>query len=81
MNRKIIFAIILTTIATIGVFEAFSVGQFFRIRGNFLPDASWTLGKPGRVLFDIGVSNSGFTSGIDTDGYLSGAFWLGNVGW
>jgi len=32
-------------------------------------------------LFDIDPSDADKSAVIDTDGYLSGAFWLGNVGW
>ncbi len=66
-----------------GVFSVFWVGKFFRLRGDFTPISSWSLGYPGRVLFDIasGSTNSGFAPGIDFDGYLSGTFWLGNIGW
>lgn len=81
MNRKIRFAIILILLILLGSVTAFWVGKFFRIRGDFTPDPSWALWKPWRVLFDIGVLNSGATAGIDADGYLSGAFWLGNVWW
>ncbi len=38
-------------------------------------------GHPGKVLFDIDPVDSGSSSTIDTSGYLSGSFWLGNVGW
>ena len=81
MNRKLIFAIILLSVLTCSVFTAFGVGKFFRIRWDFTPNPSWPLGYPGRVLFDIWIANSGAISGIDVDGYLSGAFWLGNVWW
>lgn len=81
MNRKIVFAIIATLLFSIGILSTFGVGKFFRIRWDFIPDTSWALGKPGRVLFDIGPANSGATAGIDVDGYLSWAFWLGNVWW
>lgn len=33
------------------------------------------------MLFDIGTTNSGYTATRDQYGYLSGYFWLGNVGW
>ena len=83
MNRKLIFAIMLIVLTVGGVFNTFWVGKFFRIRGDFTPSLSWSWGYPGRVLFDIatGSTNSGFAPGIDLDGYLSGSFWLGNVGW
>lgn len=81
MNRKIIFAIIIVSLVWISAFDAFSIGKFFRIRGFFVPETTWTGGHPGKVLFDIGASNSALSAGIDVDGYLSGAFWLGNVGW
>jgi hypothetical protein len=32
-------------------------------------------------MFDIGLTYSGYASEIDEAGYLSGFFWLGNVGW
>ena len=81
MNRKIIFAIVLIGVLTLGVFTTFGVGKFFRIKWDFTPNPAWPLGQPGRVLFDIWVSNSGASAWIDVDGYLSGAFWLGNVWW
>jgi hypothetical protein len=81
MNRKILFAIMLIGVLTFGVFTASWVGKFFRIKGDFTPDTSWTLWKPWRVLFDIGAPNSWYQAGIDLDGYLSGSFWLGNVWW
>lgn len=81
MNRKIFFAIIVTIITSCILFSAIGAGSSFRIRGFFTPNDSWTGGHPGKVTFDIGSSNSGFASIIDTDGYLSGYFWLGNVGW
>jgi hypothetical protein len=33
------------------------------------------------VTFEIDAINSGYTSTIDEAGYLSGYYWLGNVGW
>ncbi len=83
MNRKLIFAIMLIVLMGAGIFNTFWVGKFFRLRGDFIPSLSWSWGYPGRVLFDIatGATNSGFAPGIDLDGYLSGSFWLGNVGW
>lgn len=57
------------------------MSNYFRIRGYFIPDDTWPLGHPGIVSFDIGATNSGFAPGIDPDGYLSGSFWLGKVGW
>ncbi len=73
----------LIIILSIGVLSTFWVGKFFRLRGDFTPIWSWSLGYPGRVLFDIasGATNSGYAPGIDLDWYLSGSFWLGNVGW
>jgi hypothetical protein len=65
----------------LGVFTVDWVGKYFRIRWEFTPDPSWPLGHPGKVTFDIGTTNSGYTAWVDIDGYLSGAFWLGNVGW
>jgi hypothetical protein len=70
----------LIILLSLGVLTTFWVGRFFRIRGDFTPNPSWTLGKPGRVLFDIWPSNSLYYAGVDTDGYLTGAFWLWNVG-
>lgn len=81
MNRKILFAIMLLLLVFFGAITAFGVGKFFRIRWDFTPEPTWPLGHPGRVLFDIGAANIADTAGIDIDGYLSGAFWLGNVGW
>jgi hypothetical protein len=42
MNRKIILAISLLFLLGFIVFDASSVGRFFRIRGDFLPDDAWT---------------------------------------
>ncbi len=81
MNRKTFFAIILICICWLFVFNALSLSNYFRIRGYFIPDDTWPLGHPGIVSFDIGATNSGFAPGIDPDGYLSGSFWLGKVGW
>ncbi|GAB0174789.1 MAG: hypothetical protein HHAS10_06680 [Candidatus Altimarinota bacterium] len=81
MNRKLFLSIILIFSFAFLVLNTSSVGRFFRIRGDFLPDNTWNGGHPGRVLFDIGTSNSGYYAGIDVDGKLSGYFWLGNVGW
>ena len=81
MNRKILLAFILLVISWFSILNTDGVGQFFRIRWYFAPDDTWLAGHPGRVAFDIGESNSGHASVINTDGYLSGVFWLGNVGW
>lgn len=81
MNRKIFFAIIAVFFGALVLLEALWAGQYFRIRGFFLPNDSWTGGHPGKVTFDIGDSNSGYAATIDTAWYLSGYFWLGNVGW
>jgi len=81
MNRKIFFAILSVLFVVFFLFEVFGEGQFFRIRGYFIPNESWTGGHPGKVTFDIGETYSGFAAGIDQDGYLSGTFWFGNVGW
>ena len=81
MNRKIFFAIILFFCIGFMSFNVLSMGNFFRIRWVFDPLDSWTGWHPGKILFDIGTVNSGSTSGIDVDGYLTGNFWLGNVGW
>lgn len=81
MNRKLFFAIIIVFSFFLFIVSGFSVGDFFRIRGFFEPLDTWTGWHPGKVSFDLGTANSGYTSGIDTDGYLSGRFWLGNVWW
>lgn len=81
MNRKIFFAILATFLCFFCLLEVIGAGQFFRIKGYFIPNDTWTGGHPGKVTFDIGASYSGFAAGIDLDGYLSGTFWLGNVGW
>ena len=81
MNRKLLLAITLVFLLSIAVFNAGSVGRFFRIKGDFLPDNTWSGWHPGRVLFDIEASNSGYYAGIDVEWKLSGYFWLGNVGW
>lgn len=66
MNRKIFFAIILIFFCSFFVFDAIGAGKFFRIKGFFDPEPTWTGGHPGKILFDIGVTNSGSTAGIDT---------------
>lgn len=81
MNRKLFFAIIVVFSFCLFIVSGFSVGDFFRIRGFFEPLDTWTGGHPGKVSFDLWSYNSGYTAGIDTDGYLSGRFWLGNVWW
>ena len=81
MNRKIFFAILVLLVCSFLAFNAIGAGQYFRIHGFFIPDDTWTGWHPWKVTFDIGTSNSGFAAGIDSDGYLSGSFWLGNVGW
>lgn len=81
MNRKLFLSIILIFSFAFLVLNTSSVGRFFRIRGDFLPDNTWNWGHPGRVLFDIGTSNSWYYAGIDVDGKLSWYFWLWNVGW
>jgi hypothetical protein len=81
MNRKLFFAIIIVFSFFLFIVSGFSVGDFFRIRGFFEPLDTWTGWHPGKVSFDLGPTNSWYTAGIDTDGYLSGRFWLGNVWW
>ncbi len=81
MNRKTLFAIISFLLSAIIIMTVLGAGQFFRIKGYFNPDDTWLGGHPGKVTFDIGASNSGYASVIDTDGYLSGVFWLSKVGW
>ena len=81
MNRKIFFSIILCIFIGFTTFDVLGVARFFRIHGFFDPLDTWTGGHPGKVSFDIGTTNSGYNAGIDADGYLSGIFWLGNVGW
>lgn len=81
MNRKIVFAIIIILLSGLLIGSTMGAGQFFRVRGFFIPDLEWPGGRPGKVTFDIGASNSGASTVIDTDGYLSGSFWLGMVGW
>jgi len=81
MNRKIFFAILLVLLGWAILFDALGAGQYFRIRWFFTPNDSWTWGHPGIVSFNIGTINSGSVATIDVDGYLSGAFWLGTVGW
>lgn len=81
MNRKIFFAIIFIFslfFLFVGVLWA---GKFFYIQWFFVPDSTWMWWHPGKVQFDIWVNNSGSRAGIDVAWYLSGNFWLGNVGW
>lgn len=81
MNRKFFFLLVFLVPFLLLFIEASGVGRFFRIHGDFMPSSSWSGGYPWRALFDIGNTNSGYQAGIDADGYLSGYFWLGNVGW
>lgn len=81
MNRKIFFAIILVIFFSVTLIDVLGAGRFFRITWSFTPDDNWIWGHPGRVLFDLWVTNSWASAGIDPAGYLSGNFWLGNVGW
>ncbi len=81
MNRKILLAITLVFLLSVAVFNVSSVGRFFRIKGDFLPDDTWNGGHPWRVLFDIEPTNSWYYAGIDVEGRLLWYFWLGNVGW
>lgn len=71
MNRKIVFAIIIILLSGLLIGSTMGAGQFFRVRGFFIPDLDWPGGRPGKVTFDIGASNSGASTVIDTDGYLS----------
>lgn len=81
MNRKILTLIILVFVLSLVTLDVSSVGRFFRIKWDFLPDSTWSGGYPGRVLFDIEPTNSWYYAGIDVEGKLSWYFWLGNVGW
>ena len=81
MNRKIFFAIIVCIFFSLIALDATWAGKFFRITGYFNPLDTWSGGHPGKVSFDIGTTNSGYSAGIDVDGYLSWVFWLWNVGW
>lgn len=81
MNRKVLFAIITFFIFWLLSFTVIGAGQYFRVKGSFVPNDTWTAGHPGGVTFDIGTSYSGYSATIDTDGYLSGVFWTGMVGW
>lgn len=81
MKRKIL--LVLTIILTVFLWfiAVFSATNISKIRGSFEPVSSWTGWHPGRVIFDIGVSNSWYTAFRDQDWYLSWFFWLGNAGW
>jgi hypothetical protein len=81
MKRKF-FILLATLFVSLVLFvSVFSAGRIFRMRGIFVPESTWTGGHPGSIIFDIGDSNSWFTSTIDESWYLSGFFWLWNVGW
>lgn len=81
MSRKVLFAIIIFLVSSLSFFFVMSAGQYFRIKGSFTPDDIWTAGHPGKVTFDIGTSYSGSAAMIDTDGYLTGVFWVSKIGW
>lgn len=81
MNRKFFFGIIFVLLVAIFSVEIFWAGKFFKIRWFFTPDDTWLYGAPGKVTFDIWNSNESYRAGIDTQGYLSGYFWAGKVGW
>ncbi len=81
MSRKVLFSFFLGFLSLFLVLQAGWVGTFFRVRWYFSPIDTWNAGHPGKVIFDIGASNSGFAPIINVDGYLSGFFWLGNVWW
>jgi hypothetical protein len=81
MNRKILFAMIVSIVMWVAIFDVAWVGKFFRITGDFLPDDTWSGWHPGKIIFDIGTTNSGYYAWVDAMGYLSGYFWLGKVGW
>ena len=71
MNRKVLFAIITFLVSALLSLTVIGAGQYFRVKGSFTPDDTWTAGHPGKVTFDIGNSYSGYSTVIDTDGYLS----------
>ncbi len=71
MNRKVLFAIIIFLVSGLLFLTAIGAGQYFRVKGSFMPDDIWNAGHPGKVTFDIGTSYSGYAAVIDIDGYLS----------
>lgn len=81
MKRKILLIVSVSLISIASIFAVFSASSISRIRWSFLPVSTWTGGHPGNIIFDIWSYNSWFTATRDRDGYLSGFFWLGNVGW
>ncbi len=81
MIRKFLLAFLVIILSSFLVLNTEWVGNFFRIRGFFTPIDTWPAGHPGKVIFDIWVSNSGYAPIINIDGYLSWVFWLGNVWW
>ena len=81
MKRKILLSFSVLGVLLTCMVAVFSASSISKIRGSFTPNPSWTWGHPGVVLFDIGVTNSGYTATRDQDGYLTWFFWLGTVGW
>jgi hypothetical protein len=81
MKRKILLPTLVVTLLFACIVGVFSATNNSRIRGSFSPLSSWTGGHPGVVLFDTAPAGTGEMAYRDQDGYLSGAFWLGNVGW
>ena len=81
MKRKILLPTLVVTILFACIVGVFSATNNSRIRGSFSPLSSWTGGHLGIVLFDIAPVGTGEMAYRDQDGYLSGSFWLGNVGW
>lgn len=81
MKRKILLPTLVFTILFACIVGVFSATNNSRIRGSFNPPVGWTGGHPGIVLFDTAPVGTGEMSYRDQDGYLSGNFWLGNVGW
>lgn len=81
MKRKILLPTLVFTVLFACIVGVFSATNNSRIRGSFVPLSTWTGGHPGVVLFDTAPAGTGEMAYRDQDGYLSGAFWLGNVGW
>lgn len=81
MKRKFFIVLSLLLVFWTLFVSVNSAGRIFRIRGQFVPETSWTGGHPWMVTFDLWSTNSGYSSTIDESGYLSGYYWLGNVGW
>jgi hypothetical protein len=81
MKRKFFLAVFILSLISLSIFGVFSANRLFKVRGFFVPDSAWTGGHPGKVTFDIGVTSSGYTTVIDEAWYLSGYFWIWNVGW